>query len=112
LRYAARTDASQREIAGAFRAHGAVVALTHTVGAGFPDLVVGFVGRTHLVEAKIPFDDENWRPSHDFTDEQKKFRQTWSGCLHVARSAEDAAELVKAWRDGREEPTKRKGWTP
>jgi hypothetical protein len=107
VRRAARADVSQREIAGAFRVQGCSVVHTHGVGQGVPDLAVGLMNRTHFVEAKRPVTDANWRPGSDFTADQIEFQATWRGCYHTARTAEDAGELVKAWRAGREEPERR-----
>lgn len=48
MRRAARVDANQKEIVRAWRQVGARVALTHMVGNGFPDAVVGFRGQVLL----------------------------------------------------------------
>ena len=48
----ARTDSNQTEIAQTFRDMGATVAFTHTIGGGFPDLVIGFRGVNLLIEIK------------------------------------------------------------
>jgi hypothetical protein len=49
---AKKVDINQKAVVDAFRKLGASVALLHQVGAGFPDLLVGFAGENLLVEVK------------------------------------------------------------
>lgn len=65
MRRAARVDANQREITAALRKVGATVQLLHTIGAGCPDLLVGYRGRNWLLEVKtkdgkLTLAEENW----------------------------------------------------
>jgi Holliday junction resolvase len=52
MRRAARVDANQREVVRAFQSHGCSVTLLHRVGEGCPDLLIGLLGQTLLVEVK------------------------------------------------------------
>ena len=52
MRRAARTDANQSEIVQALRTAGASVTLLHQVGKGCPDALVGYQGKTVLLEIK------------------------------------------------------------
>lgn len=72
--------------------HGAIVKLltqlgftvqnTAMVGCGFPDLVVGAMGRNYLVEVKAP--DGTVQPS------QTAFARDWNGGkVHVLRNTND-----------------------
>ena len=87
-RRAPKTDRNQAEIVDALRKAGVVVHPTHMVGAGFPDLVCGYRGRTELLECK----DGNAPPSaRKLTPAQQEFIASWPGSpVHVVLSAEDA----------------------
>lgn len=89
MRRAARVDANHAEIVNAFRRLGFSVAQTHSLGRGFPDIVVGRNGRTALVEIKAP--------GGGFTEEQTMFISSWRGALHVVVSIDDVLELEKKW---------------
>ena len=76
MRRATRLDANQAKIVAALRTIGASVHDTSAVGRGFPDLVVGFRGRTLLIECK----DGAKRPSaRKLTPEQVEFKVGWRG---------------------------------
>jgi hypothetical protein len=82
MRRAARIDAVQPAIVKALRQIGVSVVPTHTVGAGFPDLVCGYKSRTHLLEVKDRLGL--------LTDDQAEFVRDWNGDYHVVRSVTDA----------------------
>jgi hypothetical protein len=48
-KYAAKVDANQAAVVAALRKIGASVQPLHGVGAGVPDLLVGFQGRNWLI---------------------------------------------------------------
>lgn len=92
MRRKARTDANQRDVVERLRQYpGISVYPTHAVGAGFPDLCVGFRGRTYLFELKDP----KRKPSERrLTGDQKSFFQRWSGhCAKVESEDEILAEI-------------------
>lgn len=72
MRRAARVDATQEEIVICLRLVGASVQLLHIVGQGCPDAIIGYLGRTYLVEFKA---DEKSR----YTPDQLTWRQEWKG---------------------------------
>ena len=76
MRRAARTDSNQEEIVKALRAVGATVQSLAGVGHGVPDLLVGYQGKTILMEVK----DGNKSPSHrELTPDQVKWIDAWTG---------------------------------
>ena len=82
-RRAAKVDANQSSIVSAFRTMGATVALTHSAGEGFPDLVVGYRGVNLLVEVK----DGSLPPSaRKLTGPQVKFHNDWRGQICVVKN--------------------------
>lgn len=98
--HAGKVDDNQRAIVAALRACGASVASLAGVGHGVPDLLVGWAGRTWLVEVK------GRRGS--LTPEQQQWHRDWRGVpVVVATNAEEAvralylerveAERVETW---------------
>ena len=69
---------------------GATVKFFGTDGA--PDLVVGYRGKTYLMETKRP-EKRGW--ASEFTDAQVKFRSTWNGAeIHTVYTPEQAIDIV------------------
>jgi len=90
---AARIDANQPIIVKAFRDLGWTVAHTHTVGAGFPDIVCSKSGTTILVEIK----DGSKPPSaRKLTKPEQDFHQLWQGALYIIESVEQVYELHRS----------------
>jgi Holliday junction resolvase len=92
MKYAAKADRNQPEIVAALRKFGAAVIPTHTVGQGFPDLVVAFNGRTFLLEIK---DGEKIPSKRRLTPDQEKFHAAWTGEIHVVESIEQALAVTR-----------------
>lgn len=91
MRRAARTDGNQTEIVSALRAIGASVSPTHTIGSGFPDLVVGFRKRSVLFEVKDPKQPPNKRK---LTDDEAIWFGNWKGEAYVIETAEQAIAIL------------------
>ena len=91
MRYAARIDDNQNEIVTALRKAGATVRVV-TQGGGLPDLLVGYQGRTILMEVK----DGNKVPSaRKLTDAEEKFFMEWTGGpLVIVNSVEEAVVFL------------------
>lgn len=87
MKYARRADGNQAEIVAALRAVGCKVIPTHTIGQGFPDLIVDWHGRTALMEIKDPAQDLNKRK---LTPAQKEFHAAWTGPIYVVETPEFA----------------------
>lgn len=93
MRRAARTDGNHAEIMEALRKAGASVKSAHAVGMGFPDLVVGFRGKNHLLEVK----DGSLSPSRRrLTEMEQRFHDQWGGHCVVVNSAEEALRAIGA----------------
>ncbi|NUY33275.1 hypothetical protein F0160_22585 [Paraburkholderia sp. JPY303] len=86
-KYARRADGNQGDIVKALRAAGCQVVPTHTIGQGFPDLVVDFHSRTCLIEVKDPS-----KPKADrkLTPAQAEFHAAWTGPIYVVETPEQA----------------------
>lgn len=92
MRRAARIDANQPEIVEALRAHGASVTPAHTLGDGFPDLVVGYLGVAVLMEIK-----DGSKPPSDrkLTPDQVKFHAKWKGPIATVTDVEGAIRVLR-----------------
>ena len=87
-----RVDDNQKEIVKWFREFGFSVAHTHTIGKGFPDIVVAKYGITFLVEIK----DGSKPPSaQKLTEDEEKFHKEWKGVIKIIRNLEDVIALNK-----------------
>lgn len=93
MRTAARVDANQSAIVDALRGMGATVVLTHQMGHGFCDAVIGWRGQTLLAEIK----DGSKPPSkRKLTPDQEIFHSWWrGGKVHVLTSVNAAIELLR-----------------
>lgn len=92
MRYAARTDANQAEIVGAMRKAGASVWVI-----GLPlDLLIGYAGKTALVEVKTLNGKRNPKPAKH-TQLQKDFMLDWrGGTVATITDIDGALTLLKA----------------
>ena len=86
-RYNNRRDANEGAIFKSLRAHGMSVEPIDTPA----DALVGFKGRTYLLEVKNG-------PKATFTDPQIDFQETWRGDYIVLRSVEEAESWCKEIR--------------
>lgn len=90
-RRASKVDANQSGIVKIMRGMGASVCPTHTVGKGFPDLVVGYSGKTYLVEIK----DGSLPPSaRPLTDDQVEFHSEWRGHVEIVKTDDEAISFM------------------
>lgn len=99
---AKRRDTNEPEIVNALVAAGAVV--TRLDGDGVPDLLVGFRGRSFLLEVKLPLGPRGGVHHHgtegsrgDLTPAQVKWWDAWSGePAIVVRSPAEALAAIGA----------------
>ena len=101
-RYAAKVDDNQPEIVDAWRDVGASVELLHRGGGGCPDTLVGFRGKSYLVEIK----DGNKPPSkRELLPTQVKWHRDWRGSpVHVVKNVTEALAvlgIMDATKEGR-----------
>lgn len=80
---AKRTDANQAEIVDALRQAGASVWDCHALGHGFPDLAVGWMGRTYLIEVKTG-------PHSALTPDEVTWHAVWRGHVAILHSPSQA----------------------
>lgn len=91
MRRAAKRDDNEGEIVAALRKAGAVVRFI-TQGDGLPDLLVGFQGRTILMEVK---DGAKVPSQRRLTDDEQKFFDSWTGGeLYKVESVEEALAVL------------------
>jgi hypothetical protein len=92
-RTAARIDANQPAIVAALRGIGASVLHLHTLKNCF-DLLVGYRGRTFLMEVKDPAQPPSKRR---LTEGEAQFKAQWRGSTyHVVQTVDEAIGLVTA----------------
>jgi Holliday junction resolvase len=89
---ARRVDKNQAEIVDALRRAGCSVTIASNMGNGFPDLCVGRMGYTYLIEVK----SKRYRTSTNvpFTKDEVEWHREWKGQVGVAFCVEDALEIV------------------
>lgn len=86
MRRAARVDNTQADIVQALRMAGMRVKPTHTMGNGFPDVIVGYRGRNVLLEIKTG--------DGKLTADEVEWHATWSGQVAVVRTPDEAVDAV------------------
>jgi len=84
-----RVDANQPEIVAALRQIGATVQHLHEVGAGCPDILVGFRGHNLLMEIKTRKGKLNQR--------ERCWHDDWRGQVATVHSIDDALHIIEAW---------------
>jgi Holliday junction resolvase len=73
---AAKIDANHEQVVSALRAAGASVQSLAGVGKGVPDLLVGFQGKTLLMEVK---DGKKTPSERRLTEDQVRWHGAWNG---------------------------------
>ena len=87
--YKKRVDENQKQLVHTFIALGASVLNLSTVGRGCPDLLIGYRGKSVLVEIKSG-------SKATFTEPQVKFMQEWrGGTVSRIDSVDAAIRLIK-----------------
>lgn len=97
MRTAARVDANHSAIVDALRKAGCSVTSTASLGHGFPDLVIGLLGRNMLLEVK---DGAKPASERKLTDDEYRWHSSWRGEVYIVYSVDDALELVGQIRRG------------
>jgi len=86
-----RTDANQTEIVAALRKLGYSVAITSSLGNGFPDIVVGKHGKNWLFEIK---DAAKFPSEQRLTDKEQEFFDNWRGQVSKVNSLDQILEVI------------------
>lgn len=102
LRYPRKRDDNEKDIVQALRNVGAAV--THLDDSGVPDLLVGYHGKTFLLEVKLPTKKDGTATKRvkdggegELTESQVKWWKVWSGSpAAVVHSAEEALAAIGA----------------
>lgn len=90
-RLKSRVDANQKQIVKALRQAGATVQHLHAVGAGCPDLLVGFRRINYLMEVK---DGKKPPSARKLTADQVEWHDEWRGWAHVVKSVDEALAVL------------------
>ena len=91
MRRAAKIDANQTQVVLALQAAGATVQSLAAVGQGVPDLLVGFQGKTLLMEVK---DGQKPPSARRLTEDQLTWHGAWRGGPLAVVDVVDAALRV------------------
>jgi hypothetical protein len=86
--YKNKRDANEPAIFEELRAYGLSVYSLDTPA----DALVGWMGRTYLIEVK--------QPKGKLTDPQEAFLETWKGDFTILRTVEEAADFARLLRSG------------
>lgn len=91
--HAGRVDSSQGRIVAALRKMGASVVITSQVGQGLPDLLVGYLGVTVMLEVKA---GDRPPSARKLTDAEAFFLAHWQGGpAVVVKDEEEACRAVR-----------------
>ena len=94
-KYARRIDENQNEIVKALRDCGAYVRII-SQGDGIPDLLVGYMGYTILMEVK---DGDKVPSKRKLTEAEEAFFKDWrGGMLAIVNDVEEALDILKGCR--------------
>lgn len=89
---AKKVDANQSELVSQIRQiPGVSVAHTHTIGKGFPDLIIGWRGTNYLCEVK---DGKKTASRKKLTLDEERFHQNWTGSIHIIESIQDVCDML------------------
>lgn len=90
-RRAARIDANQPQIVKALRQVGATVQHMHMVGAGCPDILVGFQGQNFAMEIK---DGAKPPSARKLTEDEACWHLQWRGQVAIVNNEADALAAI------------------
>lgn len=93
MRRRAKVDRNQSEIVAALRNVGATVQPLHSVGAGCPDLLVGYRRQNYLLEIK------DWQASpsdRELNERQVEWHGGWKGQVAKVETVDAALAVIGA----------------
>jgi len=97
MRRRAKVDQNQPMIVRDLRNAGATVQSLSQMGAGVPDLLVGWRGSNFLFEIKDPMRKPSER---NLTDDEKAWHFAWRGQVHKIETTADAFRILETAREG------------
>lgn len=86
-----KTDRNHKEIIDKCRTLGLSVFSTHTIGKGFPDIVVGYKKKNYLIEIK---DGEKSPSQRKLTKDEVIFFENWNGQVDIANNFDDVKKII------------------
>ncbi len=96
MRRAAKIDVNQPAIVDALRKAGATVQSLAAIGKGCPDLLIGYVGKTALIEVK---DGDKAASAQKLRPMQQDWHQNWrGGTLATVNDVESALSVLTVMR--------------
>lgn len=101
MRKRGRTDQNQKSIVESLRQiSGVTVAITSSIGNGFPDLIVSrAVGKSRtavLIELK---DGQKPASRKKLTPDEQKFKSEWEGCYYVCENLDQILKVLGIWQE-------------
>lgn len=93
-RYAAKSDSNQKEIKDALEKAGASVHDLKAAGEGFPDLAVGYMGVTYLMEVIGPDKLKRFRKNGGLSDNQVEWHDAWRGHCCAVKDVDEALGVI------------------
>jgi hypothetical protein len=96
MRRASKVDRNQSEIVTALRQVGATVQPLHAVGAGCPDLLVGYRGLNYTLEVK---DGQAAKSGQKLTPAQIEWHEFWQGQVSVVNDVDAAFAAIGLTRE-------------
>jgi hypothetical protein len=87
-----KVDANHKDLMTKLRLiPGISVASTHTIGKGFPDIVIGYKGLNYLVEIK----DGTKPPSQrKLTQDEVSFHSNWNGQVQICNNFYEVLKML------------------
>ena len=64
---------------------------THTIGKGFPDIIVGYKNVNYMFEIK---DGNKVASAQKLTEDEVKFHAEWKGQISIAKNLNDILKIV------------------
>ena len=93
MRRRAAVDANQAEIVAALRRVGASVCDLSALGAGCPDVLVGYRGVNYAVEIK---DGGKFKSQRKLTPAQVAWHRDWRGQVCIVETVDEALRAIGA----------------
>jgi len=89
---ARKIDSNQNQVVKNLRQLGISVAITSSLGKGFPDLVIGYKGKNYLIELK---DGAKTKSQKKLTTDEQDFFDSWKGQISKCENIDEILKLIK-----------------